>query len=249
MSGQGGVAVVISSVQLYIAFVTAWGTKGAPLESDKNRPPLGEGKGGVVSKDQLRSGLGLWAISTIPVILCILTARRLLVLDDDDDDASGRRRGWRKGERLFGRSSRSGRGRVGGYRDVDGEVHPRGSEHDGEDDEDTGGDTSFDRQTNGPTPSEERELRFVAEEDEDTSRINSIGLSRHHSGGVGVSGQDGLNVKGGEGGGFRKSAKWGEGGMRGLLWRHRVVYLSIAWVFVVTLVSRGLGRALVTSHC
>ena len=240
MSGQGGVAVVISSVQIYIAFVTAWGTKsGSP---DPTRPPpLGEGKGGVVSKDQLRSGLGLWAISTIPVVLCILTARRLLVLDDD---VAGRRRGWRKGERLFGRSVRSERGGGGGYRDVDEEVHSRGVEHDGEDgvdgvdDENTGEDTSFDRQTNGPTPSEERELRFVAEEDEDTSRINSIGLSRHHSGGIGGNGQGGLNSKGGEGGGIRKSAKWGEGGMRGLLWRHRVVYFSIAWVFVVTLVSR-----------
>jgi len=229
--------VVISSVQLYIAVVTAWGTKTSPSEPDTTRPPLGEGKGGVVSKDQLRSGLGLWAISTIPVVLCILTARRLLVLDDD----AGRRGGWRKGERLFGRSSRSDRSRAGGYRDVDGEIHSRGAEHDGEDgteeDEDTGEDTSFDRHTNGPTPSEERELRFVAEEDEDTSRINSIGLSRHHSGGVGGSGQDGLGLKGGEGGGFRKSAKWGEGGMRGLLWRHRMVYFSIAWVFVVTLVS------------
>jgi hypothetical protein len=104
-------------------------------------------------------------------------------------------------------------------------------------------DTSFERQTNGPTPSEERELRFVAEEDEDTSRINSIGLSRHHStGDQGGGAQDGINMVKGESGGFRKSARWGEEGMRGLLWRHRVVYFSIAWVFVVTLVSLGPSR-------
>lgn len=225
MSGQGGVAVLIAGVQLYLGVVSVWGgDEGNPTPPDEHLQRqawnTGEavgvkGEGSGVSNAQLSSGVGLWAISTIPILLCILVGKRLLSLDqasgnssrrnprgkqqdqdDPDETPSADMDGLNPSEYNFNHPERHPAAAHGGFK-------PPGS---GYRDAPT-------RPTLADEPGmeeDQRRLRFVAEEDQE-ERLRETA----------------------DGEGWR--------GMKGMIWRNRVVYFSVAWVFVVTLVSPVLG--------
>lgn len=69
MSGQGGIAVLISAVQVYIAAM------GVFASSDDTEPK--DPSGGSPSTAELASGMGLWMAALIPIGICIITTRRL----------------------------------------------------------------------------------------------------------------------------------------------------------------------------
>jgi equilibrative nucleoside transporter 1/2/3 len=68
MSGQGGIAVLISAVQVYIAAMGVYA-------SDDSEPK--DPSDGSPSTAELASGMGLWMAAIVPIGICILTTRRL----------------------------------------------------------------------------------------------------------------------------------------------------------------------------
>lgn len=225
MSGQGGVAVLIAGMQLYLGMVSVWGgDEGNPTPPDEHLQRQArttgtevgaKGEGSGVSNAQLSSGVGLWAISTIPILLCILVGKRLLSLDqvsrtslrrnprgkqqdqdDLDETPSADMDGLNPSEYDFNHPERHPAAAHGGFK-------PPGSGYRDAPTDPTPGDEPG-------MEEDERRLRFVAEEDHE-ERLRET-----------------ANGKG-----------WR--GMKGMIWRNRVVYFSVAWVFVVTLVSPVLG--------
>jgi hypothetical protein len=215
MSGQGGVAVLIASVQLYLGIVSVWGgDEGNPTPPDEHLHTsvvaVGEASG--VSNAQLSSGVGLWAISTVPILMCIMVGKRLLHLEPSSATSGSQSR----------YSSQVGKARAEMHNEVDETLD---FEHPGRDT--IHASTHPSRNEGQPTRSgpnayndetpltendeevSERQLRFVAEEDEEEHL-------RH------------------------TAAAKGWRGMKGMMWKNRVVYFSVAWVFVVTLVSSNL---------
>ncbi|KAJ9107042.1 hypothetical protein QFC19_002911 [Naganishia cerealis] len=73
MSGQGGIAVLISTVQVYIA------TMGV-FTSDNNPDPQ-ETSDGSPTTAELAAGMGLWMAAIVPIAICIMTTRRLFPRD------------------------------------------------------------------------------------------------------------------------------------------------------------------------
>ena len=69
MSGQGGIAVLISAVQVYIAIM---GVYAASDDAGSNDSPDGS-----PSTAELASGMGLWMAAIVPIAFCIITTRRL----------------------------------------------------------------------------------------------------------------------------------------------------------------------------
>jgi equilibrative nucleoside transporter 1/2/3 len=69
MSGQGGIAVLISAVQVYIAIMGVYSSdsKQDPKESPDGSPTTAE----------LAAGMGLWMAAVVPIAICIMTTRRL----------------------------------------------------------------------------------------------------------------------------------------------------------------------------
>lgn len=208
MSGQGGVAVLIASVQLYLGMVSVWGgDEGNPTPPDEHlhtsAVAVGEGSG--VSNAQLSSGVGLWAISTVPILMCIMVGKRLLHLDSTSANS------------RLEYSSQVGKSRAerhnGMDETLDFENPGRDTIHASTRTSHYEGRPARSEPYNDETPltendeeDTERQLRFVAEEDEEEH-------IRH------------------------TAAATGWRGMKGMIWRNRVVYFSVAWVFVVTLVS------------
>lgn len=213
MSGQGGVAVLIASVQLYLGIVSVWGgDEGNPTPPDEHLHTsvvaVGEGSG--VSNAQLSSGVGLWAISTVPILMCIMVGKRLLHLDSSSATS--------RPESRY--SSQVGKAQVETHNEVDETLdfeHPgrdtiRASTHAGRNEGRPARSESYNDEaplTGNDEEDCERQLRFVAEEDEEEHL-------RH------------------------TAAAKGWRGMRGMMWKNRVVYFSVGWVFVVTLVSSDL---------
>jgi hypothetical protein len=215
MSGQGGVAVLIASVQLYLGIVSVWGgDEGNPTPPDEHLHTsvvaVGEGSG--VSNAQLSSGVGLWAISTVPILMCIMVGKRLLHLDSSSATS--------RPESRY--SSQVGKAQAERHNEVDETLdfeHPgrdtiRASTHPSrnEGQPTRSGPNAYNDETPLTENDEEvseRQLRFVAEEDEEEHL-------RH------------------------TAAAKGWRGMKGMMWKNRVVYFSVAWVFVVTLVSSNL---------
>lgn len=72
MSGQGGIAVLISAVQVYIAAMGVF-------TSDDSEPK--DPSDGSPTTAELAAGMGLWMAAIIPTAICILTTRRLFPRD------------------------------------------------------------------------------------------------------------------------------------------------------------------------
>ncbi len=68
MSGQGGIAVLISLVQVYLAVVAAYASK-----SPSTTPVDGQ-----ADKATIVSGMGLWLMGTISLGACIFARRRIV---------------------------------------------------------------------------------------------------------------------------------------------------------------------------
>ncbi|KAJ9120742.1 hypothetical protein QFC22_002673 [Naganishia vaughanmartiniae] len=69
MSGQGGIAVLISAVQVYIAIM---GVYTSDSKQDPNESPDGS-----PTTSELAAGMGLWMAAVVPIAICIITTRRL----------------------------------------------------------------------------------------------------------------------------------------------------------------------------
>jgi hypothetical protein len=196
LSGQGGVAVGISGVQLYIALISVWSEHGRRVREDGTA----QGREGevetIATNDQLRSGLGLWAVSIVPIGLCILVAKRLLTLDDRKS-VSVRDEGRKQRRyRLISSSADD---------EVEQEEHGEGEYRDDigiNSDNDEGLDYYPDR-------SQTRQPKEYQSSSNPSSFFSPTRLAQRILG--------------------EKTAE--------LLIKNRVVYFSIAWVFVVTLVS------------
>ncbi|KAJ9114883.1 hypothetical protein QFC20_001255 [Naganishia adeliensis] len=72
MSGQGGIAVLISAVQVYIAAMGVF-------TSDDSEPK--DPSDGSPTTAELAAGMGLWMAAIVPTAICILTTRRLFPRD------------------------------------------------------------------------------------------------------------------------------------------------------------------------
>jgi equilibrative nucleoside transporter 1/2/3 len=68
MSGQGGIAVLISLVQVYLAILAAYASKG---------PQSDEPQDGRTDKATIISGMGLWLLGTLSLGACIYARRRI----------------------------------------------------------------------------------------------------------------------------------------------------------------------------
>lgn len=68
MSGQGGIAVLISFVQVYLAIVAAFASKS----------PSATPNDGQADKATIVSGMGLWLMGTVSLGACIFARRRIV---------------------------------------------------------------------------------------------------------------------------------------------------------------------------
>ncbi|GHJ84256.1 hypothetical protein NliqN6_0658 [Naganishia liquefaciens] len=69
MSGQGGIAVLISAVQVYIAVMGVYASADAAIVKGPSD--------GSPSTAELASGMGLWMAAIVPIVICIIMTRRL----------------------------------------------------------------------------------------------------------------------------------------------------------------------------
>jgi equilibrative nucleoside transporter 1/2/3 len=74
MSGQGGIAVLVSFVQVFLAVFSALGTKSAP--EDGESIPVG------TQAQSTLAGVGLWALGAIGTVAC-MSAHRYLAQHPD----------------------------------------------------------------------------------------------------------------------------------------------------------------------
>ena len=105
LSGQGGIAVLISLVQVILAVASALGTS--------NQIPDGEGSG-EVEKPSMIAGVGLWALGTVGAGLCWLAFKFLSAHPSYDRVAtvkptgelsgSGKDGNWERTVRIMGKN-------------------------------------------------------------------------------------------------------------------------------------------------